>query len=190
MAKKSIRRITDTRSPYQKTSPRYYSRRGFLKPEQYWLSEISIAGRNAPYIKAMVRTRISLNANRKKYNWTTQEFVKRIYREYLRRGVRPKRRWESYADYFKKVFYDYLGWWKDHKDIFPGGDDWETPRRKSRKPSKVKPKAQRSRRDMLLQQISDYNDKINRAISKGDQRERAILERQRNNLQNRLDSLR
>lgn len=170
-----------------KTRPSSWARRGFLIEERYFLSEISRAGARAPYVQAMSRRRISLNANRVKYGWTMREYRRRVYAEYVKVGVREKGKWETYRHYFKATFYDYFTAWKERTPLDP---EWETPRKKRLWRVKGEPRAQTTKRKMLQAKVVGLNDKITRAMMRGDQAERRRLESERNRYQMKLDTLR
>lgn len=174
-----------------KTRASSWVRRGFLPEEAYYLSEISSAGANAPYIRAMRRRRSSLNANRVKYGWDMAQYRRRVVADYQRVGIRGRSRdrlgrFESYADYFRKVFYDYFTVFKDTTPLIP---EWKTPRRKKRIRVKGETKPQANKRRMLRIKIDDFNQRINRASARGDQILRRQLEHERNSYQIQLDSL-
>ena len=167
------------------TKPESWAKRGFLPEEQYFLSEISKAGAQAPYIQAMSRKRISLNANRVKYKWTKADYRRRIVAEYVRMGLRDKGKRESFKHYFNDLFWYYFEAWKN---ITPFDPEWETPKRKRKFwKEKGETKAQTTRRKQRVQRIKDYDQSIIRATVRGDQKERHRLEVARNRVQNELD---
>ena len=151
-------------------------RRGFLPQEAIEFSRISAAGMKAPYIQAMIRKRISLNAARVRYGWTKREYRKRILDEYKAKGVRRM--------ITPKTIWDYFSWWKD---TVPIPDDWTSPGKKRRR--RTTRRVQSTKRDMLRNKISSLNDQITRAIRSNDQRLRRTLELERNRYQNQLDAL-
>ena len=174
-----------------KTRVSSWTRRGFTSEEAYYLSEISKAGAKAPYIQAMIRRRLSLNANRVRYEWSANEYRRRIIEEYQKFGL-PKYKGGNYRWYIDKYFYDYL---TALKDKTPKDPEYESPRKKDYRRSRTKtgtskPKAQTSKRKMLRMKINEYNDRINRAAMRGDQTLRHELERARNRYQTQLDNLR
>lgn len=169
-----------------KTKRSTWARRGFLPEEQYFLSEISRAGAKAPYIQAMMRHRIALNAVRVKYHWTVAEYRRRIVADYQKLGL-PKFIGGSYKQYIIKHFYYYF---TEFKDRIPYDPTYESPKKKKRIRVKGVTKAQSSKRGMLVNKIGNFNQKITRAIGKGDQTQRRELERERNRYQTQLDNLR
>ena len=174
------------------TKPESWAKRGFLPEEQYFLSEISRAGARAPYIQAMSRRRISLNANRVKYKWTRAEYRRRVVDDYVRMKQREKGKWESFRHYFKELFWYYFeAWFEKWIDKMPLPTEWITPKSK-RTFWKLKgeTKAQTTRRKQKENRIKDYNEAIVKATIRGDQKERYRLERIRNRLQNELDNMR
>lgn len=172
-----------------KTLPRTWHRRGFLPEESYYLSEIGrYSAKNAPYIQAMIRQRLSMNANRVKYHWSYYEYRRRVVAEYVKMGVRLPRRKESIRQYLKNTFYDFLNAWK--KRILPDFPEWETPRAKRVRRKRGEPKAQATKRQQLNKRYDDTKQKIVRAIQRGDQRERRRLEKELDKIYNQLQNLR
>lgn len=173
----------------ERVHSRTWERRGFLPEERYWLSEISRAGSQAPYIRNMIyqRTQHLLN-NARRYGWSVSRYREEVAEVYVDAGVRPRRRRESIRHYILDTFYDYLNILKDR---VPAGVDYESPKRKRRV---RKPRGERvgqtTIRRQLRQHIDDLNTKIGRASLRDDQKERRRLERERNVAQNQLDNLR
>lgn len=169
-----------------KTHKSTWARRGYLPEETLYLSEISRAGARAPYIRAMTRHRIALNANRVRYGWSVEEYRRRIIKDYEKLGL-PKFVGGSYKQYLKRNFYDIL---TEFKDRTPYDPEWQTPRRKKMIRIKGEPKAQTSRRKMLYQQLEDNASKQRRVIASNDQRELRQLQKQRDGIQRKIDNLR
>jgi len=174
------------RKHYIRTNPSTWRRRGFLPQESLFLAELTREGMKAPHIQAMMRRRSSLNANRVKYGWTAQEYRERVVAEYAKRGIRQKSKYEPYTQYLKTNFYKLFKWYQ--REV-PAGD-WETPRKKRVHKVTGKIKAQATKKQQLMKKKEDWNDKIVKAMKRGDQPERARLERERNQIQTQLDNLR
>ena len=172
------------RKHIQRTLPRTWIKKGFLPEEAYFLSELTRAGAQAPYIQAMSRHRSSLNANRVRYGWSKAEYRRRVVADYKKLGVTPFKG-GSYAQYLKKHFYDLFTIYKDKTPA----TEYISPRKKRRVRPAGETKAQATRRKMLIDKIAQLNIKINRAIMNNNQVERKRLETQRNNYQNQLDRL-
>jgi len=164
-----------------------WERKGFTPEEARWLSEISRAGSEAPYIQALMRSRHSLIAHKVRYGWSTEKYRQMVAKKYEQLGIAPFRG-GSYSQYLKKHFYDMLTAYKDRTPYEP---EWKTPRKK-RYGVRVKgePKVQTSRRKMIVNKIAELNNKINKAVARGNQRERRLLEKERNSWQTKLDNLR
>lgn len=169
-----------------KTKERTWLRKGFLLEEAYYLSEISRAGAKAPYIQAMIRHRIALKAAARRYDWSVGEYRKRIVKDYEKFGL-PKFKGGNYKQYIKKYLYDYF---TEFKDRTPTDPTYESPKKKRRVRIRSGVKAQVTKRQMLGNKILELNDKISRAIMRGNQVQRRELEMQRNRYQAQLDNLR
>ena len=167
-----------------KTRPSSWVRRGFLPEEAYYLSEISREGAKAPYILAMRRRRSSLKANATKYGWTKTEYRRRVIADYIKLGMPDKKRL-SVRSYINEYFYDYFTVYKDRT---PKDPEYESPRNKRRKVTKVS-RPTTSRAKMLRNKIDELNTKISRASLTGNQRLLRELEKERNITQNKYDRL-
>ncbi len=168
------------------TFRRTWARRGFLPYETIKLSALSPAGSKAPYIRRMIRKRVSLNANRVRYGWSNREYLHRIMEDYARAGL-VKGKYETYAKFFQRAYREYFLF---YKDTTPTDPTWETPKpKKTVRRIKGERKAQYTKRQMLRKRIEGLNEQISRASLRGDQQLRRRLEVERNSYQLDLDFL-
>ena len=161
-------------------------KRGFLPEEAAEFSRISAAGTQAPYIQAMVRKRLSLNAARVRYHWSKRTYRLRIAQEYKNKGVSPQAAFPGLVSRKKQsnLIWDYFNAWKW---IAPAPDEWTSPKRKRKTTMPSKRSPQTTKRGMLKDKISRLNDQISRAALSNNKPLRRSLELQRNRHQIELD---
>lgn len=168
------------------TFRRTWVRRGFTAYESIKLSAISPAGSKAPYIQRMIRRRLSMNANRVQYHWSSLEYLHRIMQDYARAGLYKGKR-ENYHDFFQRCFRQYFLY---YKDTTPTDPTWQTPKpKRTVRRVKGERKAQYTKRQMLKKRIEDLNEQISKASLRGDQRLRRQLEITRNSYEMDLQFL-
>jgi hypothetical protein len=167
------------------TNAEIWQRRGFLPFEVNALQELHSAtmakGRQAPFIRAMVRHRMAIVANARRYEWNAERFTDYIVSEYSRYGINVEG---------KNSYYDYLTAWKNKWKNNKGQSDdphWTTPREKRRVTGE--PKVQSTKRKMLFAQKDALIPKYRQAIQSGNDKERRAIERENNRLQYEIDSL-
>ena len=162
-----------------------WAKRGFLSYEQEQLSRLSAAGAKAPYVRALRRRRSSLNANRKRLGWSDIEYLRRVIQDYRRIGlvIKPG---ESLRAFFKRTFWDYFTWYKEH---VPSDPEYTSPKPKRRRRVKGEKKAGATKRQMLNRKMSDNERKWIQAIQGGNLKRRRELERERRQIQRQLDKL-
>lgn len=165
-----------------KTRESTWIRRGFLKQEAYYLSELSRAGAKAPYILALRRHRSALLGAKAKYGWSQREFNKRVIKDY-EKLVLPKYKGGSYKQYLKKHFYDLF---ELYKDKVPVGKEYKSPTKKDRRKYKIVNKPQKTMKESLQSKLDDNEMKIRQAIASGNQPERRRLEKERDIIRNRI----
>lgn len=168
-----------------------WTRRGFTPQEATRLQEISPAGLKAPYIRYMVARRSGMMRYAKNHDWTKEQIRDWIYRDYQNHDVRPIES-ENYATYFSKTFYDYLKSYHKLADANRSGDNpyWRLnmgwtgiyTSNQEHAPTKVVG----VRKTQLKGDRERVIENINKAIMRGDSKERARLERELNRIDREL----
>lgn len=181
-----IYRLEEARKHKTRTHRATWGRVGFLPVEQHYLSEISRDGSKAPYIQAMIKRRRGMLNEAIRDRQSLYEYQRRVLGEYESVGIRAKGRWETYAQYFDRTFYDYLIIYQERYY----DPEWISPKKKRRLQTKgKKAKEENVRLKQLRQEKEAWNDKINKAIQRQDIPELRRLEVQRNKVQNKIDRI-
>lgn len=155
-------------------------RRGFTASEARELQYLSPNGRATDYVQMMIRHRTALYGAAVRYDWTPAQYRRALEMDYIQQGLRERRRFESYADYFAQMFYPYLNKWHEKSPNWPGGTPSGGSGRghfRSMLPSQLTPDA-KTRVKQVNVEIDNMKARINQAIRRNDQPERHRLERE------------